>query len=42
VIVTGSQTKKKKPDPEIFTKAATRMGLTNMDCIVFEDAISRI
>lgn len=33
---------KGKPDPEIYTIAAKRLGLNPRDCIVFEDAISGI
>ena len=38
-IVDGNDLKKGKPDPEIFLKAADRMGLKPEDCLVIEDAI---
>ncbi len=41
-VVTGSDVKNKKPDPEIFLLAAERIGLNPKDCLVIEDAISGI
>ncbi len=40
--VTGSDVARKKPDPEIFLKAAANMGVDPADCIVLEDAKSGI
>jgi len=40
--VTGSDVEKKKPDPEIFIKAANTMGVLPENCIVLEDAKSGI
>ena len=42
VDVSGADFEKGKPDPEIFLTAAKRMGLTPIDCIVFEDAKSGV
>ncbi len=36
--VTGSDVKNKKPDPELFTTAAKRLGLEPARCVVIEDA----
>jgi HAD superfamily hydrolase (TIGR01509 family) len=36
--VTGSDVKHKKPDPEIFLKAAAKIGLSPDRCVVVEDA----
>ena len=41
-VVTGSDVEKKKPDPEIYLKAAAAVGVSTDDCIVVEDAISGI
>lgn len=41
-IVTGSDVVKKKPDPEIFLKAASKIGVDPSDCLVIEDAKSGI
>jgi beta-phosphoglucomutase len=37
-IVTGSDVRRKKPDPEIFLAAAGRLGLKAEDCLIVEDA----
>jgi len=37
-IVTGGDVKNGKPDPDIFIKAAEKLGVRPQDCIVFEDA----
>lgn len=39
-IVTGSDVKNKKPDPEIYLKAASNLAIPPCECIVLEDAIS--
>ncbi|MBU0572929.1 MAG: beta-phosphoglucomutase family hydrolase [Candidatus Margulisiibacteriota bacterium] len=36
--VSGADLKKGKPDPEIFLKAADKLGLASRECVVFEDA----
>lgn len=41
-VVDGTETKKTKPDPELFLKAALRLGLTSDDVVVFEDAESGV
>jgi HAD superfamily hydrolase (TIGR01509 family) len=40
--VSGSDVKKKKPDPELFLTAARRMDLAPARCVVFEDAPSGV
>jgi HAD superfamily hydrolase (TIGR01509 family) len=40
--VSGSEVKKKKPDPELFLTAARRMDLAPARCVVFEDAPSGV
>ncbi len=40
--VSGSEVKKKKPDPELFLAAARRMSLAPARCVVFEDAPSGV
>jgi len=41
-VVDGTETRKTKPDPELFLKAASRLGLTSNDVVVFEDAESGV
>ncbi len=41
-IVTGSDVTRKKPAPDIFLKAAEKLGVIPADCIVAEDAVSGI
>ena len=38
-IVTAEDVSHGKPDPEVFLKAAERLGLDPSDCVVFEDAL---
>ena len=38
VIVTGDDISKGKPDPEIFLKAANKLGVMPKECIVIEDS----
>ena len=38
VYVTGDQVKNKKPDPELFLTAAGRIGVSESNCVVIEDA----
>lgn len=42
VIVSGSDVIRKKPDPEIFLTAASRLGLRHNECLVVEDAVSGV
>ena len=41
-VVDGTETKKTKPDPELFLKAASHLGLTADKVVVFEDAESGV
>lgn len=41
-LVTGSDVANKKPNPEIFIKAAGKMKIDPADCLVLEDALSGI
>jgi HAD superfamily hydrolase (TIGR01509 family) len=42
VYVTGSEITRKKPDPELFLVAASRMGIIPANCVVIEDAPSGV
>jgi HAD superfamily hydrolase (TIGR01509 family) len=42
VYVTGSEITRKKPDPELFLVAASRMGILPAHCVVIEDAPSGV
>lgn len=42
VVVTGNDIKKAKPDPEIFTVAAKKLGVHPYHCVVFEDSLAGI
>lgn len=42
VIVDGTCITNTKPDPEVFVKAQTRLGLQPQDCLVVEDAIAGV
>jgi len=39
VIIDGNQVRNPKPDPEIYLRAAERLGVPGCDCIVFEDSL---
>jgi beta-phosphoglucomutase-like phosphatase (HAD superfamily) len=39
VVVTVDEVSKTKPDPEIFLKAAEKLGVKPTDCVVVEDSI---
>ncbi len=41
-IVTGSDVRMKKPDPETFLKAAQMLGLASAECLVVEDAVNGV
>ena len=41
-LVTGSDVVKKKPDPEIYLKAAELVGVSPEECIVIEDAVAGV
>ena len=38
MIVDGNDIKNSKPDPEVFQKAAQRLGISPQKCLVCEDA----
>ena len=40
VIICGTDIKKKKPDPEVYSKCAKALGIDPKDCIVIEDAVA--
>jgi len=42
VYVTGSEIKSKKPDPELFLVAVSRMAIHPVHCVVIEDAPSGV
>ena len=39
-VITGSEVKNKKPDPEIYLTAAKKIGSEPHECLVIEDAVS--
>jgi len=41
-IVDGTNVAKAKPDPEVFTTAADQLGVSHIECIVFEDSIAGV
>jgi len=41
-MVAGDEVKHGKPDPEIFLKAADKIGMPPARCVVFEDAVAGI
>jgi HAD superfamily hydrolase (TIGR01509 family) len=41
-VVTGDDVERKKPDPQIFLLAATRLNLPPTDCLVIEDATNGV
>ena len=42
VISDGNSVKVTKPDPEVFLNAARKLGISNSNCVVFEDAPSGV
>ena len=42
VVVNGLDVEKKKPDPEMFLLAAKKLGLSNSECLVVEDAVNGV
>lgn len=38
VVIDGNSVSKAKPDPEVFTLGANRLGVSHGDCAVFEDS----
>lgn len=41
-IIDGNDISKSKPDPEVFLKASSRLNLKTEECMIVENAISRI
>lgn len=41
-VVDGNLVSKSKPDPEVFLKGASLLGVQTSECIVFEDAVAGI
>jgi beta-phosphoglucomutase len=41
-VIDGNNVSKAKPDPEVFLKGATALGLAPEQCVVFEDALAGI
>jgi len=41
-VADGNVVSKAKPDPEVFLKAASMVGIAPENCIVFEDAIAGV
>jgi len=37
-VVDGTSVRRTKPDPEVFLRAASALGIRPADCVVFEDA----
>jgi beta-phosphoglucomutase len=42
IVVDGNQIHRSKPDPEVFQRAADRLGAPYGDCLVVEDAVSGV
>jgi len=42
VIIDSSHVRKGKPDPEVFLKAALKLGVQPKDCVVFEDSLAGV
>jgi HAD superfamily hydrolase (TIGR01509 family) len=41
-LIDGTKVERKKPDPEIYLKAAIAIGLSPAECLVIEDAVSGV
>lgn len=41
-VVDGNDISKSKPDPEVFVKAAQRLGVERENCLVVEDACAGV
>lgn len=41
-VITGDMVKKRKPDPEIYNAVSKHFGVTNNQCLVFEDSMPGI
>ncbi|MFB3776228.1 MAG: HAD family hydrolase [Bryobacteraceae bacterium] len=42
VVVDGHQVERPKPDPEVFLRAASLLGVQPRDCVVFEDSLAGV
>lgn len=42
VVISGEDTRRGKPDPEVFLLAAEQLGIAPKRCVVFEDAIAGV
>ncbi len=42
IIIDGTKVSKAKPDPEVFVLGAKELGISNEDCVVFEDAYAGV
>jgi beta-phosphoglucomutase len=42
VIITAEDVEKHKPNPELFLKAAEKLGVNPKECVVIEDAVNGI
>ena len=41
-VIDGTQVTRAKPDPEVFQRAAAKLGILPQNCVVFEDAVAGI
>lgn len=41
-VITSDDVSKNKPDPEIFLKAAAKLGFDAKECLIFEDSLSGV
>ncbi|MGB5980925.1 MAG: beta-phosphoglucomutase [Nonlabens sp.] len=41
-IVDGTNVTQAKPDPEVFTTAASQLNMNDADCIIFEDSVAGV
>jgi beta-phosphoglucomutase len=42
VVISGEDTQRGKPDPQVFLLAAGRLGVSPADCVVLEDAVAGV
>lgn len=41
-VIDGTKVEKSKPDPQVFTKGADKLGVRYNECVVFEDAVAGV